>query len=558
MLTCLRVQNLVIVERLEIEPGPGLTVITGETGAGKSLLVQAIQLVLGGRASAELVRAGADRAVVEAVVEVPLALRASLVERGLASGAELVLRREILPTGRSRALIDDRLVTAETLRSLGQALVDISSQHEYHSLTDVKSHLGYLDAYGDTAEALSAVAEAYGLARAAVDEAARWEARIRERAEREDLLRFQLGEIEKLDPKPGELAGLEVEVKRLRHAESLSRSATQAERLLYVGDQAMVTRLHRLVSELAHSASVDPELVAVVDQIRSAAAELEDAGATLGRYARGLSWSPSRLAELDERREALKRLARRYGGDDEVLSHRESLRSELGDLEDADRSLEQAQGAVSGALSALGEAAARLTAVRLGAADELSQAFVEELASLGMGEARVMVEVGPAEAGLDVGGRRISDQGSDRAEFLIAPNRGEEPRSLARVASGGELSRALLALKRVLSQVDPVSTYLFDEVDVGVGGATASVIGRKLALVAREHQVICITHQPQVAAWGDVHIHVEKRTVGDRTVSAARTLRPEERLAELARMFGGEVVGPAAMEAARELLGQVR
>lgn len=540
MLATLRIRSLAIVEELEVSFGGGLNVVTGETGAGKSILVDALQLVLGGRASPELVRTGAERAEVEAVFDLrdePTARERLGPE--LAPDGELVLRRVVEVGGRSRAYVDGRLSTAGELARLAAGLCDISSQHEHHSLVDPAGHLGYLDAYAGLGADVERMRRAWEAARAARAEVESLRAALTDG--RADFLRFQVEELERVRA----LDVDEAEIARLRNVGALVGVVGRAEARLYAGEGAVCGALARVVTDLEGAARLDPSLTPLCERLGAARAELDDLAADLGRYTRGLHADPDRLARLEEAAHEVKRLRRRHG--DDLEAARARLAGELAALVDIDDRLAEAEARIEAASREVEAHAARLSRRRREEAARLAAAITAELASLGMGEARIDVAVADAGAG---------PRGGDRVEFLIATNRGEEPRPLRRVASGGELSRALLAVKRVLAAIGPVGMYVFDEVDTGVGGAVAEGIGRKLRDVAAFHQVVCITHLPQIAAWGSHHFHVRKEVAEGRTRSSVRELSPEARVEELARMLGGVRVGEAARAAARELLAQ--
>ncbi|MCA9529148.1 MAG: DNA repair protein RecN [Myxococcales bacterium] len=563
MLTCLRVSDFAIIDRLELELGEGLNVVTGETGAGKSILVSALQLVLGGKGGAEGVRTGADAAEVEALFAVDDdAVRARLADAGLAAGDELVIRRVVQASGRTRGYVNGRLATARQLATLAAGLADISSQHEHHTLIDPGTHLGFLDAFGHHDAAQAEVAQAYRAAREAAGRLAELEDAARDRADREDLLRYQVGEIDRIDPEPGEDERLGVERARLRHAHRLVSAAGGAEETLYAEDGAVCERLARVASEVRAAAELDPALAPVADQLETALAQLEDAAGELGRYARDLDVDPARLEVVEERLDALGRLERKYGGSiDAALAHRAQAADALDALDRHDDLVREAERARDEALRSAAEAALALRAKRHAAAKRLGAAIAAELRGLGMGEAEVQVALAPLEgkrSELQVDGARLSESGIDRAEFLIAPNPGEKARPLRKVASGGELSRAMLAIKRVLAGLGPLGLYVFDEVDAGVGGAVAEVIGRKLREVSRHSQVLCITHLPQIAVYGDTHFRVAKQVAGGRTVSTVEALDPEERLEEVARMLGGVRITRRTRDAAAEMLTHAR
>ncbi len=539
MLRCLRVRQLAIADDIELLLGDGLNIVTGETGAGKSILVDALQLVLGGRANPELVRTGAERAEVEALFELSPGDRERLAGRDV--GPELVLRRVVEAAGRSRAYIDGRLATAGELAEVARGLCDISSQHEHHSLVDPGSHLGYLDAYADLGALRAQMDTAWATLREAETALEALRGRLRE--DRADWLRFQLAELDKVD-------GLDVdeaELSRLRNVDALAALVQRAHARLYDDDQAASGALARVEADVASAARLDPALGSVHERLVALSTELDDIVTELGRYARGLRADPARLAALEEAQHEVRRLRRKHG--DDLAGARRRIEEELAQIEGSANALADAEAAIEAARSVVARVAPALSSRRRAEARKLANAITGELASLGMGEARVDVNV--ADAG-------VGPRGADRVEFRIATNRGEEPRPLRKVASGGELSRALLAVKRVLAQMGPVGTYVFDEVDSGVGGAVAEVIGRKLQEVSRHHQVLCVTHLPQIAAWADLHLHVRKEAVGERTFSSVRALDESATVEELARMLGGVRVSDAARAAARELRAGAR
>lgn len=559
MLSALRIRNVAVVESAEISFEPGLTVVTGETGAGKSILVTSLLLALGARGSADLVRAGADRAEVEALFDLrdDAALRARLAAMDLPDGDEVVVRRTITAQGRSRATVGGALVTAAQLQALGTGLLDITSQHEHHSLSDPDTHLATLDAWIARPELVDAVRVAVDEARRAAAALAELRAQVATQGERSDLLRFQLAELTQVDPKPGELEALDEEVGRLRHSARLAGITSRADASLSGRERSVCAELARIEAEVLSAAALDGSLAPLARQLSSARIELDDAAHELARYASRLDRDPDALPRAEERLAALKRLVRRHGSLEAALATRASLEAQLELLDDAGLHLDRLEREAKAALDAAGRAAHELSVLRRERASALGRAIGAELADLGMGGAVVRVEVSalsPTDGDLAHGGARLGPRGIDRVELLVAPNPGEPPRPLARIASGGELSRALLATKRVLAGLGPVGTYVFDEVDTGVGGAVAESIGRKLAAVARHHQVICVTHLPQIAAFGQAHLHVSKHVEGDRTLSRVAALSRAERVEELARMLGGRKVGAAARAAAKELL----
>lgn len=564
MLTCLRVENFAIIETLELELGPGLNIVTGETGAGKSILIDALNLVLGARGRGDVVRGGADAAEVEALFDLASnpEVRERLEEAGLPSDEELLIRRIVSANGRTRAYINGRLSTQRELRALATGLTDISSQHEHHTLVNSANHLAYLDAFAGIENEVAMIGQAHAALREATARLEELQEAQRNRNDREDLLRFQLNEIESLSLQLGEDETLAERRQRLRHAESLAQVTGQAEEELYASDRALCAALSRMSAEVRRAAEMDPSLATLADRLAEAQAQLEDVASELGRYSRELVFDGAQLAEVDERLEEINRLKRKHGMTiAELLDYQRQALAELETLDAMEERLQDAEQERAARFDEAREIALSVRARRKEASQALGKQIGAELGSLGMGEAKVIVAVAALEgrAGeMSIDGARLSARGIDRAEFLIAPNRGEEAKPLQQVASGGELSRALLAIKRVLASVGPAGVYVFDEVDAGVGGAVAEVIGKKLREVAKHSQVVCITHLPQISVYGDRHFRVEKSLVGDRTVSRVRQLDADQRLEEIARMLGGMSITERTRAAAAEMIQGAR
>ena len=560
VLTCLRVRSFAIIEALEVELDAGLNIVTGETGAGKSILVDALQLVLGARGRPEVVRTDAEAAQVEALFDLsehPEVLGA-LQEQGFRTDGELLIRRVVSATGRTRAYINGRLATLAQLKEVTKGLADISSQHEYHSLADARHHLSYLDAFADHAPLLEEVGRAHATLVEAGEQLEKVVTEERGKADREDLLRYQVNEIETLREALENEEALTVECERLRHAEKLGSAAGEAEAQLYSDDVSICGAVSRIVASVEQATGFDPTLAPMATQLRDALVQLEDAAAELGAYARDLSFDPNRLEALEDQLDRLSRVKKKYGDTAvDILAYRDQAAEELDSLERYEERLDRYQREFDEALEEASRVALALRSKRRNAAAKLSKAISKELSSLSMGEAKVTVELAALEGGpreLQVEGARLSPTGIDYAELLIAPNRGEDAKPLRKIASGGELSRAMLAIKRVLAGLGPASLYVFDEVDAGVSGAVAEVIGRKIHEVAQHSQVLCITHLPQISAYADAHYRVHKEVVGKRTKSDIRLLSDEERLEEIARMLGGVTVTDQARAAAQELI----
>jgi DNA repair protein RecN (Recombination protein N) len=565
MLVQLTIQNLVLIESLTLELGPGFNVITGETGAGKSMLVDALGLVIGGRASPELVRRGAREAEVEALFEVTPGSRvaAKLEAAGIPCERELVLRRVVQAEGRSRAFANGRMCTVGQLGELAGDLCDIASQHESVALTDPATHLDTLDAFGGLETAKGELGAAVDELAALGKELETLRSADRGRAEREDYLTFQLRELDDLDVRVGEEAELESERARLRHAGKLGGATRGAAEKLYEGEGAICDELGRLLGDLEAAQSIDASLAPLVRAVDGARAELADAARALGRYAETVESNPVRLTEVEDRLFRLAKLLRKHGPTTvELVAHRSTLAAELDALAQAEGRIPALEADYAERLAAVAKRARALSKKRRAVAERLADAIGRELARLAMGRAKVVVDVTNAPGGGDsamaVDGARLTRGGIDRVEFLIAPNQGEEPRPLRRIASGGELSRALLALKRVLAENGPAGLYVFDEVDAGVGGAVAEVIGHAIRDVAKHRQVVCVTHLAQIAALADTHFVVDKVEREDRTFATVRKVETKHRVDELARMIGGVKVGQAARKAAEELIGSAK
>jgi DNA repair protein RecN (Recombination protein N) len=545
----LRISNVAVIEEVEVTFGAGLTVLTGETGAGKSILVDALGLLLGGRADADAIRAGCDEASVEGVFERTPALASRLEELGLPDlGDEVLVRRVVGRNGRAKAYINGSLVTVGVLARLMRGAVDIAGQHEHVSLFDSGLHRTLLDRYGRLEEQLAA----YGRDYAAVAEVvSRMEAlggdesRLRERAE---FLRFQLDEITRLDPESGEDVRLDAERRRLGGAEKLKRQGAEAELLLGGEESSAVETVGRALGLVNEATKCDASLAPVAQALGAALSELEEAQRRLNRYVEGLESDPARLGEVEERLDALKRLCRKHATHlDGVLQKRDALETELSTLDNRQEVLEELareRKAVEERARRSGEALSR---ARTACAVTFGAQVREGLGQLALGKAAFEVRVTP--------GTQLKAEGVDEVEFFFSANPGEPSRPLAKVASGGEASRLLLALKRALADSDGCGCYILDEADSGVSGAIADVVGRMIKDVSGHRQVLCITHLPQVAAYADAHLLIRKGLKGERTVSEVVALEAgSERTQELARMMSGVEVTREALGAAEALV----
>lgn len=560
MLSLLRVNDFAIIDELEVSFAPGLNVVTGETGAGKSILIAALHLVLGARGTPDIIRQGANAAEVEALFEIgdDPALKQRLDALGVPFEGELIVRRVIQANGRSRAYVAGKLTTVAQLAELSKGLADIASQHEHHSLANPATHLGYLDAFANLEVLCGQMSSVHGQVNQAHGALTSLQERIAHRGQREDLLRFQIQELAALDLRAEDETPLQDERERLRHTERLMQLTSDAEHELYSRDDAICDQLARVTAQLEEASRLDRGLRDLHEQLASAAAQLEETARGIGQYARHVAAEPDRLIALEQRLERVAHLKRKYGKDlADIIAYRAVAEDELAQIQNHEQHLRELEDKHQRAKDEAAKLARELSAKRRAAAQTMGKAISEELRSLGMGDAKVVIEVMRAQKTLgmaEVDGAALSASGIDRVEFLIAPNRGEQPRPLHRIASGGELSRAMLAIKRVLTGLGPSGVYVFDEVDAGVGGGIAEVIGRKLHEVAQRHQVLCITHLPQIAAFAQNHYCVQKGVKSGRTFSDIRALSAKERQEELARMLGGLTVTPKTRAAAAEML----
>jgi DNA repair protein RecN (Recombination protein N) len=552
MLRALRVSDLAIIDEIELLLEPGFNVITGETGAGKSILLQALDIALGGRPDGDLVRTGAEEAVVEALfVDVPGAVLEFATAAGVRcdAGPELLVRRVIGRGGRTRAYVNGALGSLALLRELAHHLLRVYGQDEHQALRRVESHRELLDAAGSLeadVEEMRARFTSLAGARQALEarRAAQHVAR-----ERMDLMRFQRDELERAALVPGEEAGLLAERARLAHVERLGALAGAAEAATYSGEASAVDTLGQVLGSLREAERLDPDLAPVRTLVEAALAELEEAGGQLGRYLRALAPDPQRLEAVERRLTELVGLQRKYAGTvDDLIAKREALAQELALAEDGERGIAALATAAGDAERRASEWAARLGAARRRAAARLERTMAMELRQLALEGARFGVRFADGD------GRALGPSGADEVEFFLAANPGEDARPLARVASGGELSRIMLALKTLMAGDRDGATLIFDEVDTGIGGRVAEVVGCKLRELGRRRQVLTVTHLPVIAAFAEHHVAVAKRTVRGRTVSTASPLSDAGRVTELARMLGGARLTREAREHAEELL----
>ncbi|HET7275372.1 MAG TPA: DNA repair protein RecN [Longimicrobiaceae bacterium] len=550
MLTELRIRNFALIDELSVRLGPGLNVLTGETGAGKSIIVGALSLLLGERASADVVRTGADRASVEGVFELdaPGALTGWLEERGIepADGI-LVLKREVAVEGRNRAWINGSPTTAGLLGELGRYLVDLHGQHEHQTLLKRDEQRMILDAYAGTSALADSVGRAYTTLREIRDQIQNLELRRREVAQRADFLRFQVEEIEAADLRTTEDSELDEQQSRLGHSEELTAIAGSLQQAILGDDDSLLNAiggLHRGIEQLVR---IDATQASTLELYDTAYYALEELGNRMAEYLAGIEHDPGRLEEIRQRKDLIFRLKTKYGSSlEEVLDAGKSAREELDLIDNAGwelSSLQQKEEAASVEMTSL---AADLSAQRVEAMGRLAQEVNEVLPELGMTGGNFEPVAYPLSP--------PGPHGAEDIEFRVALNKGFSPLPLAQVASGGELSRVMLALKTILARLDSVPTLVFDEVDSGIGGKIALQVGDKMREVAESHQVFAITHLPQIASRGHNHLLVLKEDREGITATDVRHLESDDRIREIARMLGGDPESPVSMEHARELL----
>jgi DNA repair protein RecN (Recombination protein N) len=536
MLRFLGVRNLAVIERLEVEFESGVNVLTGETGAGKSIIVQAIDLLVGGRASADLVRTGEDGATVQAIFE-------------RAGGRETIVRREISASGRSRAFIDDALATTSALRELGATLVDLHGQHEHQALLDPAEHVAVLDDFAAHDDRAAGVAAAFDRWRGADAALARTQLDDREKRARIEIASFQLQEIDRVDPRAGEDDALEAERVVLANADRISRLSSEAYASLYEREDAALSSLAVVWKRLADLSALDARFAPYVDQRDEIKSRLEDLAFFLRSYSAGPD-APERLQAVEDRLALLERLKKKHGASlDAVLDRQRVLRDELAELGAGEERAAELDSRAREARASFTSAAGELSALRKAAARTLAKALEADLAELAMPRARVDVRVVEIRTP-----DRWTSRGTDDVEFFFSPNPGEDLRPLAKIASGGELSRVMLALRTMARHDEPGRTLVFDEVDAGIGGAAADAVGARLQALGRRHQVLCITHLPQIAARAGVHFQTTKHVRGGRTLTSLVRLDDSGREGELARMIAGATVTPQVLASARDLL----
>lgn len=562
MLKELKIAHFAIIDSLRVEFRDGFNVLTGETGAGKSIIIDALNLILGGRADTDFIRSGEDQATVEARFEIhDAALLEPIGELGIeVADGEILIKRVLSAAGKSRCYINDSQITVATLAKIGDRLVDIHGQHDHQSLLRPETHLELLDLHGKTQAACQALAAGLARYQAGKRKLEDLEAQEKDRESRQELLGFQLAEIERAELLPGEDEALLGEKKRLQNAGKIHQTVEETQAQLSEADGSVIELLGRAVSGLEALVDIDPALEEKIEHARTAYFEVEALIDVLRGYSRTLQFDPARLEEIDDRLAEINGLKRKHGGDiAAILARRDGLREELDALAGGAESRAALAAELKAQEAGLDKQATALAEAREATAKRFEKKVVKELADLAMASVQfgVRFRYEPDATGFvrfrgqTVG---LSAKGIGDIEFLFSPNPGEEMKPLAKIASGGELSRVMLALKSILNQQDTVPVMIFDEVDSGIGGKVAEKVGARLKKVAAGRQVFGITHLPQIAGMAKAHYRVEKEVRGKRTQSTIRELTMDERVEEIARMSGGEKISEATLKHAREML----
>lgn len=566
MLCELSIKNFAIIDDLKIRFADGLTILTGETGAGKSIIINAINLLLGAKAASRMVRKGAEAAELEAFFELdPKSTAFCLMkEKGYDPGEGLLVKRIIAANDRHRTYINGGIATMQILTAITENLVSISGQHAHQGLLKEESHLLILDQYGKLLTLREQVKTGYQKLHPLIEKQCLLEARKKKQTEQTQLLSFQKEEILSAEIKEGEDEALETEKSRLKHGEFLFQTVEAGIESLYRGESSVFEKMSEIKKMIDRAREIDPTLEAQAASLEEMVYRVEDMADAFRRYTEGIQMDPARLEEVLSRIDFLNRLKRKYAGPsgtlEEVASKYEEICKQLESFENISDEIEAVKKEIARSHQNLSVLAKDLSNKRKEAARTLSGKVEQALAALEMKNTRFQVDVQDIISdkspplSLQVEGRFLTENGLDTVRFMIAPNVGEEIKPLSAIASGGELSRVVLALKSILAENDDVATIVFDEVDAGIGGGIAEVVGRKISELSRFHQVLCITHLPQIARFGTHHYKISKQVANGRTISLIRPLDKNERIDEIARMLGGIEITETTLAHAREIL----
>ncbi|MCI0707786.1 MAG: DNA repair protein RecN [Ignavibacteriae bacterium] len=572
MLKSLYIKNYALIEEISVEFGSGLNIITGETGAGKSILIDALSLILGARATSDEVRKGEEKAIVEGIFGIAenKKLKALLAANEIEVSDELILRREVSAKGQSRNFINDTPAPLAVMKEAGELLVDLHGQHEHQSLLRTATHIEFLDDFGGLEGLVAEYRKAYSALKDLFGQLEELSQKEKQLKEKRDLYEFQLKEIDAVSPQPGEEDGLESELKILENSEKLFEATSQLHQMLYEGDNALYGQLVLARNQLQDLVEIDKSFEEMQKECASAAAIISEVTKFIQAYNAKVEFNPERLEQIRERLGQLSLLKKKYGGSvDSIIEHQEKIAKEFQLAENFEGEIKKLSEQIDRARKTCSDAAQRLSTKRQELVGKINKAVVAELSKLGIqsGKFDVTIQQKPMgrENGEDVRKRAFvkmgkdfyeaTPNGIDTVEFYISTNAGEDPKPLAKVASGGEISRIMLALKTILAKSERLPLLIFDEIDVGVSGRIAQAVGRSLKALSQFHQVIAITHLPQIAGLADMHFAIEKTEDKKRTRTRLRALELEERVEEVAKLMSGAEVTEAGLEGARELMG---
>ena len=561
MLRELRIRNFAVIDEVVLELKPGLNIITGETGAGKTIILDALGLIAGQRGSTDVIRNREDEASVEALFDsLPEELSEKLGNAGFEAEDEIVIKRIVSRSGKNRIYLNGSLAPRAVLAEIGASLVQIYGQHEHQTLLQPETHLGLLDGFAELEASARSMQMSYKILTASWNELNQVKQSIEQKRREKALLETQLEELERARLKPGEEEELRAAKNVLAHSEKLYQGCREGEDLLYESDAALVGRLGKYSGRLRELAGVDQHLRPTVELLESSLAQLQEAAAQLRRYAERIHFDRNSLEQVEERLAEIQRLKRKYGGSvEDILRVQEEIRESLGSLEQGESKIAALEKTFADVRQTAWDTAEKISTARQRAAKKLKRDMEREVRTLGMPETTFEVRFTTHDEKADVppffvGGKKLTERGMDQVEFYFSPNPGEPPKPLARIASGGELSRLMLALKALVLTASDASTLLFDEVDAGIGGRVAEIVGKKLKQVAARQQVLSVTHLPQIAALADAHYVVEKEVEQGRTFTRVKQLSERDRIAEIARMLGGIKITDQARRHAEELV----
>ena len=560
MLKQLLIKDYALIDHLTILFGPGLNIMTGETGAGKSIIIGALGLLLGERAKTDIIRQGQSVAIVEGTFELPANIDLQDFQEYFENHKDLLLRREIHSSGRSRCFINDSPVSNTVLSGLGDLLIDLHGQHEHQALLKTDRHLDYLDNFGVDSSLLSQVKDTYKAYQSVSKELSSLREKETLLNEKRDLLEFQVHEIETIKPEPGEEAELEAEEKILRNSEKICQSASQIAETLYDSENSVAEILARVEKTLSALTNVDKPFEGWFKSCENARLAVEDIVKQFQAYAAKIEFNPQHLEEIRERLGHFSHLKKKYGGEmDQIFEFYEKIKKELNQIETMDSEIQNLEADLKQSVLTLTDEVRKLSENRMAVARELEKKVIAALEELGLKKGKFEIHISRKEndnspIAIDKQSFSVNSKGIDQVEFHISLNPGQDCKPLAQVASGGEISRIMLALKTVLAESDNVPIMVFDEIDTGISGRIARVVGNKLKEVSERHQIICITHLPQIASMGNNHLSVRKHVEENQSRTTVKAIKDQERVEEIAQLLGGEQVTESVMQSARELL----